>query len=366
LKRLLGADGLESKAWTRDIETARTHTDAELEQLLLDLESDLVERKESFKGDALQKTREAVCAFANDLPDHRRPGVVFIGVRQDGSSAGIEITDELLLQLADIKTDGNIVPPPTMTVSKRVLSGKTIAVITVEPADAPPARYKGRIHIRIGPRRGVASAQDERILNEKRRHRDIPFDVQPVPSAVVSDLNRRFFEEKYLPSALAPEVINANDRSYEQRLASTKMISGTEAPTPTVLGLLVLGIRPRDFLPGAYIQFLRIAGQDLSSPIVDEQAIDGPLGEMLRRTDEKVIAHNRIAVDLKSGPVEVRTQPYPLVALQQLVRNAVLHRIYEATYAPVHLYWFDDRIGVEYGSAGMTRWVKEQGLSSES
>ena len=45
--------------------------------MLADLESDLVERKESLQGDAPNRIREAVCAFANDLPDHRRPGVIF-------------------------------------------------------------------------------------------------------------------------------------------------------------------------------------------------------------------------------------------------------------------------------------------------
>lgn len=45
-----------------------TYTDTEMEQLLDDLESDLIERKESWKGDAPDKGRQAVCAFANDLP----------------------------------------------------------------------------------------------------------------------------------------------------------------------------------------------------------------------------------------------------------------------------------------------------------
>lgn len=323
-----------------------TYTDQELDQMLADLESDLVERKESFKGDSPTTVREAVCAFANDLPDHRRPGVVFIGARNDGSPAGLSVTDELLRNLADIKTDGNTVPPPTLTVAKRTLRGAEMAVITVQPADSPPVRYKGRIHIRIGPRRGIASAQDERILNEKRRHRDLPFDAQPVPSAALSDLNRRGFEEEYLPSALAPDALAVNDRSYEQRLAAAKMVESADNPTPTVLGLLVLGIRPRDFLPGAYIQFLRIAGKQLADSIADEQVIDGPVGEVLRRIDEKMASHNRVAVDFTSGPTERRTQPYPLSALQQLVRNAVMHRTYEATNAPVHVYWFDDRIEI--------------------
>lgn len=322
------------------------YTDNELETMLADLESDLSERKESFAGDAPTKVREAVCAFANDLPDHRRAGVVFIAARDDGSPSGLAITDELLLQLADIKTDGNIVPPPTLAVAKRRLNGADMAIIEVEPADSPPVRFRGRIWIRIGPRRAIASAQDERILNEKRRHRDRPFDVQPVPSASLADLDRRLFEDTYLGSAFAPDVLALNDRSYEQRLAATKMILTADDPTPTVLGLLVLGIRTRDFLPGAYIQFLRIAGRDLSDPIADEQLIDGTIQDVLRRVDEKIASHNRVAVDFTSGSTETRTQPYPLVALQQLVRNAAMHRTYEATNAPIHVYWYDDRIEV--------------------
>ncbi len=54
-------------------------TVSELESLLGDLESDRVERKESVSDN--NKIRQAICAFANDLPDHQQPGVVFIGVR---------------------------------------------------------------------------------------------------------------------------------------------------------------------------------------------------------------------------------------------------------------------------------------------
>jgi ATP-dependent DNA helicase RecG len=244
--------------------------DADLEALLGDLESDRVERKASFKGDSPVKVREAVCAFANDLPDHRQPGVVFVGAADNGTPVAIPVSDELLLQLADIKTDGNIVPPPTLFVEKRVLRGMPMAVIAVEPSDSPPVRFKGVIHVRFGPRRGIATAQDERILNEKRRHGDHPFDLRPLSSAQLSDLDCRRFEEEYLPAALAADVLATNDRSLEQRLAATKMVLAADELTPTVLGILVVGRRTRDYLPGAYIQFLRIAGSTLADPIVDE------------------------------------------------------------------------------------------------
>jgi ATP-dependent DNA helicase RecG len=43
-------------------------SDSELETLLQNKESDRVEFKESYKGDAPEKVRQAICAFANDLP----------------------------------------------------------------------------------------------------------------------------------------------------------------------------------------------------------------------------------------------------------------------------------------------------------
>jgi predicted HTH transcriptional regulator len=49
-------------------------TDIQLAALLGDLESDRVERKEAWSGSAPEKAREAVCAFANDLPNHQQPG----------------------------------------------------------------------------------------------------------------------------------------------------------------------------------------------------------------------------------------------------------------------------------------------------
>ena len=45
--------------------------------------------------------------------------------------------------------------------------------------------------------------------------------------------------------------------------------------------------------------------------------------------------------------METRTAPYPNAALQQLVRNAVLHRTYESTNAPIRVYWFDDELNAQ-------------------
>ena len=321
-------------------------SDESLQILLGDMESDRVERKESLKGDAPKKLRQAVCAFANDLPNHKKVGIAVIGIDDSGTPTGLPITDDLLLQLADIKSDGKIVPPPTMTVEKRVLKGHDVAVITVMPSNAPPVSYDGRIWIRTGPRRDIASKQDEQILNERRRYLNVPFDLQALPSSSLEDLSRLYYELEYLPATVAKDVLDANDRTYEQRLSSSKMIRGVEDTTPTVLGHLIIGTRTRDFMPGAYVQFLKLLGEDLASDVIDEQVIDGRLADVSQRVDDKLRAHNMVRVDFTSGDLEKRIEDYPLVALQQFVRNALMHRTYENTYAPVRIMWFSNRIEI--------------------
>lgn len=321
--------------------------DNELERLLDDLESERVERKSAFgKGEAGKKARQAVCAFANNLPGDGRLGVLFVGVNDDGSPSGLAITDNLLLQLGDISRDGNILPLPTLSVERRHLKSADIAVVTVAPSDMPPVRYDGRIWVRVGPRAAHASEQDERILNERRRYRHLPFDLHPMPSATMADLSRALFEDDYLPSAFSPEVLEENNRTLEERLASCKMIVSPNEPIPTVVGLLALGKQPQRFLPGAYIQFLRIQGTALADPVADATTIVGTLAEQIRRVEDKFLAHNRSSVEIESSPTHEVTEDYPPAAFRQLLYNAVMHRVYEGTNAPIRVTWYDDRVEI--------------------
>jgi len=333
-------------------------TDQDLQRIIAGGESDCVEFKENLSGNAGNAIREAICAFANDLPNHRQPGLVFIGVREDGSVGSLIVSDSLLRQLVDMKTDGNIVPPPSLTVEKRNLDGRKVAVVIVQPSDSPPVRYRGIIHVRVGPRRGIATAQDERILNEKRRFGDRPFDLQPIPTANLTDLNLPQFQNEYLPQAISREALAANDRSLEEQLAATKMIAAMGQPMATVLGILTVGKNPEDFLPGAYVQFLRMDGMKLSDDVTDEEKVGGAFPDLLRRLDEKLRAHNRVAIAIPDHGTEQRTSLYPLEALQQVIRNAVMHRSYEKTYLPTRVAWFNDRVevtspGGAYGEVNM-------------
>ncbi len=314
----------------------------ELECLYRDLESDRVERKASASD--LDRIREAICAFANDLPGHGKPGVVFVGVHDDGGCADLSVDDALLTRLAGLRDDGVIHPIPSMTVQRVEIDGCAVAAIAVQPSLSPPVRFRGRVWISVGPTRRVASGEDERRLIEKRRLGNQPFDVQPVAGATLDDLDLYLFESEYLPRAIAPEVLEANDRTEEQQLRALRLVD--VSGVPTIVGLLVLGKDPAYYLPGAYIHFLRMPGTGLGTEVLDDQQITGPITTVLWRIEELLKVHNQTRVHVDSESREQRLTDYPLSALYETIRNAVLHRNYEGTNAPVRVYWFDDRVEI--------------------
>ena len=77
-----------------------------------------------------------------------------------------------------------------------------------------------------------------------------------------------------------------------------------------------------------------------------EPGVCQSLTDLLRELEELLKLNIQTSVDITSGPIETRRADYPLAALQQIVRNAILHRSYEATNAPVRIYWFNDRVEV--------------------
>ena len=318
--------------------------DRELIELLRDLESERVERKSSLaQKDKILKT---ICAFANDLPGDGKDGIVFVGVEDDGRCSDLVVTDAVLQELSHLRDDGSILPFPLLRIEKRQLEDCEVAVITVTPSDSPPLRVRGRTYVRVAATTRQATAEEERRLTEKRRAHDLPFDLRPLPSATLEDLDLDLFERSYLPSAVAADVLEQNQRELEDQLRSLRFATSAQPLVPTVLGILTVGKDPRRFIPGAYVQFVRFDGDDLLAPIKDQREIDGPMVELLERLDETLRIHISVAADITGGDREERYPDYPLVALQQLARNAILHRNYEGTHAPVRFSWFRNRIEI--------------------
>jgi len=328
-------------------------TNDELLLLLRDIESDRVERTESTRD--TDKFGEAICAFSNDMPNHALPGYLIVGAKNDGTPSGLRVTDQLLLNLAAIRSDGNVQPIPAMNVNKYTLpDGNELAVVEVLPSDIPPVRYRGRVHIRVGPRRAIASDMEERRLSERRTAGTRTFDAQPCVGCGLDDLAVDLFLVTYRSNALAPEVIIENNRDVKVQLASLRFFD-LRRDCATNAGALLFAKDPLAWLPGAYVQFVRYSGSTQGGDAEGEQRFTGDLLSLLRELDAFLTAQ----VQYQIAPVtllrETQSSIYPREAIRELLMNAIMHRDYESN-TPVRLTWFSDRVEIQnpgglYGEA---------------
>jgi ATP-dependent DNA helicase RecG len=304
-------------------------------------ESVNVEFKQSLTAiDGIKKT---VCAFANNLAQVPSEAYIFIGVGDDGSVIGTTATDDDLKRLADIRNGGDMVPPPQISIKTLQIDGRTVIAIQVSQASSPPVRLKGVVYVRIGTTTVSATPDDERRLLEQRRARNLPFDAVGIEGATSIDLDFLQFQQEYLPQAISPEIIAENGRSVEQQLASLKLTDPNGTPTPT--GLLTVGRNPGEWLSGAYVQFRRVEGTEIQDDTSDQAELRGTLSQVIRETEARLRVHNSASLTINEGTHEQRAS-YPMQALEQLLRNAIMHRDYEMT-APVRVTWFSDRIQID-------------------
>ncbi|MFQ5671509.1 MAG: ATP-binding protein [Nitrospinales bacterium] len=314
-----------------------------IETLIKKPESDRIEKKESLSDK--DKIRQTICAFANDLPNHDKPGYLLVGICDDETFSGVEVTDKILRDLSDLRSDGNILPPPVITVEKANAQGYDVAVVAVQPSRSPPVRCRGRTYVRVGPTTRVANGEEERRLSEKRRHKNTPFDQQPQEEATLDDLDLEFFNRTYLPGVVDREALRANERLVGDRLISCRLLA-PDGRTPTIAGILILGIDPKRWIPGAYIQFLRVDGSELSDPIIDSKELSSNLNSQASLVADLLKLNIHSASNVGKDFRRQETLDYPDEALRELVFNALIHRTYEGTNAPVRISWFDDRIEI--------------------
>ena len=311
--------------------------------LMADHESDRVEMTVAVKD--TDKFGEAVCAFANDFPNHRQPGYLLVGVDDAGKASGLTVDDTLLRRLADLRANVNLEPLPVLSVWKHTLPDGDVAVVEVTPSDLPPVRYKGRVWIRVGPSRRAANQQEERLLVERRTAFQRTFDTRPCPGCTLDDLVPDLFLVGYLPAAVSRDVIEENDRDLREQMASLRCYDlGDDRPTHA--GALLFARRPLQWIPGAWIQFVRWAGTTMAGEVLSDTRFSGDLLAVLRELQAFIPLQTRSHPVAESILRERTRVDYPAVAIRELLLNAVMHRSYESN-APVRFSWFDDSIEIQ-------------------
>jgi ATP-dependent DNA helicase RecG len=316
---------------------------------MVDLAAELghVERDNvEWKRDASDRDvlRKAVCALANDLPE-RGIGHLLIGVRDDGTPTGLLVDDKLILQITNIRDEAQVLPRPVMAVEKATFAGGDCVHVTVQPSRVRPVRFDGVVWVRVGTSTRRASREEELLLAERTRAADLPFDQRPIDGSSVSDLDVELFSSTYLRAVVSADVLAENERTVGQQLSSLGLLDLTTGEA-RVLGVLLVGLDPSSFIPGAYVQFVRYEGTDQGSNVVDQDELRGNLIGTLDTLARVLVSNIRTALREPGGLRQEGRPDYPVTALRELVLNAVTHRDYEHFNAPVRIMWFDDRVEI--------------------
>ncbi|HRQ30836.1 MAG TPA: ATP-binding protein [Saprospiraceae bacterium] len=333
-----------------------------VKELIADMESDWIERTISIRDD---KLGPAICAYANDFPNHKHSGYILLGVKDDGSLANISWSDEQLQSIGNIKTNGKVLPQPSIIISSVFkFSEGEVVVIEVKPSTYPPVRFDGRCWIRLGPRRDKATLEEERILTERRASYAKTFDLIPALGTQLEDLSVELFKINYLTAAVDKDTLAENSRTLEEQLSSLRFYDHNEK-CPTNAGILVFGLNPEFYLPGAYIQYIKFSGQDMMTDVVFEKKFSGALVTELRLLDEFIRSNVVKERPVRSNSFQEKIiQNYPFWSLRELVMNAVMHRNYESN-APVYIYEFSNRIEI-INPGGLYGEVTQQNFPNAS
>ena len=318
-------------------------TKDEVLELLRSTETYRIERTIS-TGD-MDKFQEAICAFSNDLPNSREKGYLILGAHDNGVLSGLRVDDTLMKKIAGIRSDGNILPLPMMSVERFEFVEGDLLVVEVSPALIPPVRYRGRTFIRIGPRRDIATEAEERVLLEKRTSYMATFDAMPCFGASLKDIDAHFIENEYLPQIIDSDVLKADKRSLQEQLAAIHLYDITN-DCPTNAAIILFGKNASFFLHGCYVQYVHFAGEDTGSEILNERQIRGSLCSILPKLESFV---KDAIVTARPMPVSMLREQivfnYPELALRELLMNACMHRDYQSNM-PIRIYQFSNRIEI--------------------
>jgi len=333
-------------------------TQYELDRLKIGIEQDRVEKMISVSNK--DNFGEALCAFANDFLNHQKPGYLIDGVNDDGTNSGLPVDEQLLKTLMSFRTDGRIVPPPVISVAGFEYPDGFVAVAEVIPSFQPPVRYKGRVHIRIRPRKDFANIAEERILSEKRSSFAISYDTLPCYGSTLEDIYLDIFKIIYLPAAIDEETLAQNGREIKEQLASLKFYD-LKANCPTNAAILLFGKNPKFFIPGAAVQYVRFVGNSGVSEFEYEHSFEGDLTTQMRVLEDFI--KSQLIKKVLHNIGENHQYTYPLSALKELLYNAIIHRDYQSN-AAIKFYEFSDRIEISnagglYGKARPENFPQE-------
>lgn len=287
-------------------------------------ENERVELKESarVKDDALARE---VCALANSLG-----GCVLIGVADDGTIVGSELSNERRATLA--AAIASIEPRPQYSLLRVMLEGKPVWVIAVEEGLDKPYILGGSFPVRDEAMTAKLTRRaDIRALFE--RNSGLFFDQAP---ADVRDL------EQHLDAAVVERLRHISPAT--KGLSDRELLSNLHLlrpdGLPTRAAVLLCHKRPQDLFPHAAVHCALFKGRN-KTQLLDDHLYEGPLPALFDLAAAWLKNHLSVQYIIEDGQRPRRELwDVPLDALYEALLNALIHRDYfdRGALATIDLY----------------------------
>jgi len=280
-----------------------------------------------------------IVAFANS-----GGGRIFVGVKKDGSIAGLsgEEAEKVGEDMAKVAWDS--VRPAFSIQSRSIPTGDGIVVV-IDISDGPSKPYcdnKGVYWVKNGPdKRRVQSPEELARLFQSGGK--LYAESQVVTASTLEDFDHerfeRFYETKY--SEATPNR-NEDREAYQRTLENLELVDSGRV---TVAGLLLFGKRLPILLPEMKIDAVWFKGTErASNEWHDQRRIEGPLAEQfeegmgfLKRWNSRIQGEGSFN---QTGTPEISETVF-----EELLANALIHRDYFIKDS-IKLFIFDDRIEI--------------------
>ena len=309
--------------------------DRTIEEILRSQEGRTLEFKANLpKNSDLAKT---VVAFANDAG-----GEIFIGFDDRHRPVGVPEAElpQIEEHLSNMIYD-RCYPSVLPDISFISVGGHSVVRVRIYRGSTPPYYLKsegktGGTYVRVGSNNQLA---DEEIIAElERRRRNISFDGEVVLEKPLAALDfrgfRRLYEEK------TGEVL---DDSALRKLELAKLERGVLFPTNALVLLSDDGLR-KSLFPNAKIECARFKGTS-TGEFIDRKTYDYGIAEQIEDAYSFVLRNINQSGSIQ-GVYTVSRWEYPVKAIREIIRNAVVHRQYSLAGKDIKIAIYDDMIEI--------------------
>ncbi|MDT8432970.1 MAG: ATP-binding protein, partial [Bacteroidales bacterium] len=220
--------------------------------------------------------------------------------------------------------------------------GKHIILTRIHKGSAPPCHLKNKgvkngTYIRVGSSNRQAS--EEIIAELERQKQNISFDSELIFSKPFDKVNIDAFKELFIEKTgekVTKQVLSKLDLYRAEQ--------GKDLPTIALILLSDDPLRKQQF-PYAKIECARFKGT-VPGNFIDQKTIDANVSLQAEQAYQFVLRHiSQSSVDY-TGVYRNDRWEYPIIAIREVIRNAVIHRDYSMTGKDIKIAVFDDKIEI--------------------